>query len=481
MDRIRQIYSSDMGKELIKFSGSSDRYGFTAEGFATNANYNNKQMHFILFINHRCVENNDIKKSFEEMYKMFLPKGTHPFVYLSLEINPQSVDVNVHPTKREVKFENENEIVRIICEELGSRLAAVDTSRTFMTQTLLPGVKVTTISPQPDAAGTPVRETPGTGRKRRNSNSLVRTDTSVRKITSMFPSAQVGGAKDEGARGDSQASPEDIAYEMVDRERTPCRLTSVRELRGEVRDQMHHELTEIIAGHIFVGIVDESRRLAAIQGGVKLFLIDYGHACYEYFYQLGLTNFGNFGRIRFKPPLDLRELLTLAAETDEAAQKDTSVNTTMIVEAVADQLIERREMLAEYFSLEISPAGDLISIPLMVKGYTPPLVKLPRFLLRLGPAVDWTEERPCFETLLREIAQFYVPEQLPALPGNDESISEENIDPELRERRKHVRWAVENVFFPAFKARLLATNSLMKDGVMEAADLKGLYRVFERC
>jgi len=481
IDRIRQIYSSDIGKELIEFSSSSDRYGFTAEGFATNANYNNKQMHFILFINHRCVDNNDLKKSIEEMYRMFLPKGTHPFVYLSIEVNPQAVDVNVHPTKREVKFENEDEIIRIICEELSSRLAAVDTSRTFMTQTLLPGVKVTTISPQPDAADTPARETPGTGRKRRNSNSLVRTDTSVRKITTMFPSAQAGASKDGGGREDSLAAPEGISYEIVDRERAPCRLSSVKELRGEVRDHMHHELTEMIASHTFVGIVDESRRLAAIQGGVKLFLVDYGHACYEYFYQVGLTDFGNFGRIRFTPPLDLRELLTLAAETDQASLRDGGVDATQVVEAVADQLIERREMLAEYFSLEVSPAGELVTIPLLVKGYTPPLAKLPRFLLRLGPAVDWTEEKSCFESFLRELATFYVPEQLPPMPGDEESAKEEIIDAELRERRKNVRWAVENIFFPAFKARLLATPSLMKDGIMEVADLKGLYRVFERC
>jgi DNA mismatch repair protein MLH1 len=272
-------------------------------------------------------------------------------------------------------------------------------------------------------------------------------------------------------------------YEMVDRELVQCRLNSVKKLRDEVREETHHDLTEIFSNHTFVGIVDEQRRLAAIQGDVKLYLIDYGRTCYEYFYQLALTDFGNFGAIKFNPSLDLRELLRGAAEMERSSitspEEDFEVET--LVDRVADQLIERREMLLEYFSLEISPAGELVSLPLLLKGYTPPLVKLPRFLLRLGPSVDWTEEKACFDSFVRELATFYVPEQLPSLPGDADSIREEHIPEELRARRQHIRHAIEHVFFPAFKARLVATKSLMEDGVLEVANLKGLYRVFERC
>ena len=51
----------------------------------------------------RLVESSNIKRSIEHVYTSLLPKGSYPFVYLSLEINPRNVDVNVHPTKREVK------------------------------------------------------------------------------------------------------------------------------------------------------------------------------------------------------------------------------------------------------------------------------------------------------------------------------------------------------------------------------------------
>ncbi|KAK0715731.1 hypothetical protein B0H67DRAFT_645436 [Lasiosphaeris hirsuta] len=509
VDRIRQIYGGSVANELIEFSASDNRWGFEAKGLATNANYSIKKTTLLLFINHRCVESSNIRKAVEQTYAAFLPKNGHPFVYLNLEIDPQRVDVNVHPTKREVNFLNEDEIIQAICEHIRSKLAAVDTSRTFLTQTLLPGgVWSSTHDTQPATTATPSKGTSvGGGSRRtpaaRNETSLVRTDTNLRKITSMLPPA-AGSATTQGsgsraappgaknASSDSQAQA--IEYGTLDRDMTAYRLVSVRELRALVRDEMHHELTEVFATHTFVGIVDERRRLAAIQGGVRLFLVDYGRVCFEYFYQVGLTDFGNFGVIRFSPPLGLKELLQVAAEQEKKAASSQggvgdNFDVEEVVELVADQLIERREMLLEYFSFEISPTGELLSIPLLVKGYTPAMVKLPQFLLKLGPHINWSDERGCFETFLKALATFYVPERLPATPGptstgeGDQQEEDEGsaINDELKARRDHVRWAVEHVFFPAFKARLVATKSLMQAGVLEVANLKGLYRVFERC
>jgi DNA mismatch repair protein MLH1 len=484
VDRIRQIHGGGVANELIEFTCSDDRWGFKADGLATNANYHIKKTTLLLFINQRAVESSNIKKAVEQTYSTFLPKNGHPFVYLGLEIDPQRVDVNVHPTKRQVNFLNEDEIIQVICENIRDKLAAVDISRTFTVQTLLPGSTHLTGSPQPDTDGSAIR-TPATKGKtavRPYENNLVRTDASLRKITSMFQPASKDSTPAAVQEGEKEPD-----YETIGRDPVACRLTSVRKLRAAVRDDMHHSLTEIFAGHTFVGIVDEKRRLAAMQGGVKLYLVDYGRACFEYFYQVGLTDFGNFGTIRFQPALNLRNILTIAAEHEKATaaegelKDDDDFNVEEVVETVAEQLIERREMLLEYFSLEVSPAGELISIPLLTKGYTPSMAKLPQFLLRLGPHINWNEEQACFESFLRELASFYVPEQLPPMPGNDEQLAAEDVPDEIKARRAHVRRAIEHVFFPAFKSRLVATKALMSGGVLELADLKGLYRVFERC
>ncbi|KAK1256117.1 hypothetical protein MKX07_008376 [Trichoderma sp. CBMAI-0711] len=498
IDRIRQIHGSNVANELIEISASDDRWGFSANGYVTNANYHIKKTTLLLFINHRCVESTSMKKALEQTYLSFLPKGGHPFIYLSLEIDPARVDVNVHPTKREVHFLNEEEILQVICKSIETELAKVDASRTFLTQTLLPGAKPVEPLDEDDSDAAYRFTTPALRKVRRNSNDLVRTDTSQGKITAMFApagSSKPAGSPTRGAvKDEAWAVPEPVEYTTIDRDQVQCRLGSVKQLRQEVRDEIHHELTEIIASHTFVGIVDEERRLAAIQGGVKLYLIDYGHACFEYFYQLGLTDFGNFGTINFSPPLDLREVLQLGAEGEKEVMgvSGEELDVDVIVEKVANQLIERREMLLEYFSLEITPTGELVSIPLLVKGYTPSIGKLPRFLIRLGPHVDWNDEKSCFHTFLTELATFYVPEPLSTSPSGkfeeEEADSEDEQNEkddealeELRARRQHVRWAVEHIFFPTFKSRLVATKKLMEGAVLEVASLKGLYRVFERC
>lgn len=479
LDRIRQIHGSAVANELVEFGSADERWGFKAHGWTTNANYHVKRTTLLLFINNRSVESSNIRKAIEHMYSIFLPKGGHAFTYLSLEIDPQRVDVNVHPTKREVNFLNEDEIIETICTDIREQLASVDTSRTYMTQSLLPGARPPAPESEQESLGNLSSKDPRKTSKPYENN-LVRTDAKMRKITTMLLSNS--GTDPANSNSPGKGSRQDsMDYEVSDKEPVVCRLLTVKELRSEVRDDMHNELTDMFAGHTFVGIVDERRRLAAIQGGVKLFLVDYGLVSSEYFYQIGLTDFGNFGYIRFDPPLQLQELLLLAAEHEkniaDPERPESDFDVGEVVELVYNQLVERREMLNEYFSLEISEEGDLLSIPLLLKGYTPSLGKLPRFLLRLGPYVDWTSEKECFETFLRELATFYAPEQLPPL-GSDGDV--EGLDEEIKIRREQVLKAVEDILFPSFKSRLVATKSLVK-GVLEVANLKGLYRVFERC
>ncbi|CAI6274746.1 unnamed protein product [Periconia digitata] len=511
VDRIRQIHGSALANELVNLKVENDRWGFKCDGWISNANYNVKRTTLLLFINHRSVESAAIKKSIEQTYATFLPKGGHPFVYLSLDIEPQRVDVNVHPTKREVHFLNEDEIISIICEEICAGLSKVDTSRAFMTQSLLSNNPkapfVTPMKPTAPSASSTVsarhdRSTskvpPKSSTKKPYENSLVRTDSSVRKITSML---QTQPSIDDGHPSFQDDS--DQEYVVEGKEPGVCRLASIKELRGEVRDAMHNELTDIIATHTFVGVVDEQKRIVAIQAGIKLFLVDYGMLCNEYFYQVALTDFSFYGTIRFEKPLDLRELLQIGAEQEQrnmdsasaSDDEDMEVDWNEVVESVRSKLIDRRALILEYFSMDITPEGLLCTIPLLIKGYTPSFAKLPGFLLRLGPYVDWEAEKECFQSFLRELAAFYTPESLPLSPSstpkqdagkNTEEDSEMNEaeekeeDPEITKRRERVRRALENVIFPACKARMVGTSGLLK-GFLELADLKGLYRVFERC
>lgn len=80
----------------------------------------------------------------------------------------------------------------------------------------------------------------------------------------------------------------------------------------------------------------------------------------------------------------------------------------------------------------------------------------------------------CFDTFLRELAYFYVPEPLEP-PGLNSS--EERDEAEERA----IRWQIEHVLFPNVARYLVPPKSLLDRDVVQVANLPDLYRVFERC
>ena len=99
-----------------------------------------KRLTLLLFINKRLVESAALKRAVEEVYAAYLPKGGHPFVYLSIALPPAALDVNVHPTKREVHFLDADQVVASVQATLREKLAGANASRTFLAQAELPGM-----------------------------------------------------------------------------------------------------------------------------------------------------------------------------------------------------------------------------------------------------------------------------------------------------------------------------------------------------
>lgn len=75
-----------------------------------------------------------LRKAVDQVYSIYLAKGSHPFIYLSLNLDPMNVDVNVHPTKHEVHFLHEDKIIDKVVDAIQDKLSGSNTSRTFYTQ-----------------------------------------------------------------------------------------------------------------------------------------------------------------------------------------------------------------------------------------------------------------------------------------------------------------------------------------------------------
>ncbi|KAJ3813073.1 histidine kinase-like ATPase [Lentinula aff. lateritia] len=454
---IKMLYGPSIEKDLLQIAVNEDMKGevsWSSEVYFTNVNYQAKKTMFLLFINSRLVESTRIKRAIENVYTGILPKGASPFVYLSLKIDPRSVDVNVHPTKKEVHFLNEEEITAQICDTLQAKIAEKSHSRVFEYQEVSASLS---------------------GPKKVYSQHKVRTSLQDRTLDSMFPVANPSQI-DKGP-AESNPQPQSLPRSRQVKE-SECFLTSVTTLRNRIVKGKHKLLTEILEKHTFVGIVDVDRCLSLIQYSTKLYLVNHGALAEELFYQLGLRHFGDFSRLKLEPPPSLRELVKIAVDAEDISE-ETSLSKPDIVDRIVKILHSRRSMLSEYFSLNISEDGLVQSLPLILRDYTPNLDKLPLFLMRLGPQVNWTSETECFESFLRELAYFYVPGPMTSDPSILTAMSKETDDDIAGSKAE--RWQIQHILFPAMRRYLAAPKSLLDVDVVQVASLPDLYKVFERC
>lgn len=109
INTIRSIYGKDITENLIELNHESQF--FKVSGYIGNNNVYraNKNLQHI-YINKRYVKSKIILDAISEGYKSLIPINKHAVCFLNIEINPSKIDVNIHPTKLELKFENEQQI-----------------------------------------------------------------------------------------------------------------------------------------------------------------------------------------------------------------------------------------------------------------------------------------------------------------------------------------------------------------------------------
>ncbi|KAI9024914.1 Mutl protein-like protein 1 isoform 1 [Phycomyces nitens] len=108
------------------------------EALVTNPSYGDaKRNNFFLFVNHRAVENNVVKKSIERVYSQHMPQNMHPFVYISIEVPLRNIDVNIHPTKKHVSFLNQDKVIDGISTKIEEELLKWKNSMTEKTDLVI--------------------------------------------------------------------------------------------------------------------------------------------------------------------------------------------------------------------------------------------------------------------------------------------------------------------------------------------------------
>nr|XP_004662111.2 DNA mismatch repair protein Mlh1 isoform X2 [Jaculus jaculus] len=539
VDNIRSIFGNAVSRELIEVGCEDKTLAFKMNGYISNANYSVKKCIFLLFINHRLVESSAMKKAIETVYAAYLPKNTHPFLYFSLEISPQNVDVNVHPTKHEVHFLHEESILERVQQHVEAKLLGSNSSRMYFTQTLLPGLAGPSGELAKPTTGVASSSTCGSGDKV-YAYQMVRTDSREQKLDAFLqpvsktlpsqPQTPVPGDSMEGSGGEARqqdeemlelpdpaevaaeswspegpgvqgasetvqkAAPrkrhrEDSDVEMMENDspkemtaachprRRIINLTSVLSLQEEINERGHETLREMLRNHSFVGCVNPQWALAQHQ--TKLYLLNTTKLSEELFYQILIYDFANFGVLRLSEPAPLFDLAMLALDSPESGWTEEDGPKEGLAEYIVEFLKKKAEMLADYFSLEIDEEGNLIGLPLLIDNYVPPLEGLPIFILRLATEVNWDEEKECFESLSKECAMFY---SIRKQYMSEESVLSGQQGEAPGSTANPWKWTVEHVIYKAFRSHLLPPKRFTEDGnVLQLANLPDLYKVFERC
>lgn len=117
LDAISSVYGAAFAKNLIKIANESIK-GFISKPSETKIN----KEYQLFFVNGRYIKNYLISKAVEDAYRSLITLGRHPAAILFLEIDPQQVDVNVHPTKKEIKFEKTKEMMGAVFQAVNDAL-----------------------------------------------------------------------------------------------------------------------------------------------------------------------------------------------------------------------------------------------------------------------------------------------------------------------------------------------------------------------
>ena len=119
---LSKIYNMGVAKNMIEFSGSNDDYkvfGYISVPEETRASKN----YINIFINGRYIKNYGIQNAIIDAYGTLLMINRYPLCIINIEMDPILLDVNVHPTKQEVRLSKEAELIRLIKEVIAERLS----------------------------------------------------------------------------------------------------------------------------------------------------------------------------------------------------------------------------------------------------------------------------------------------------------------------------------------------------------------------
>ncbi len=123
---IKEIFSTEVASNLKPVLRTDKLSGLKISGFVSTPDYTRaSKKDYYLYVNSRLVKCPAFQKAVDMVYRNLIGNTRYPFVVLNLEISSCDVDVNVHPTKKEVRYKNPNQIFNFIYTSVDAALKSI--------------------------------------------------------------------------------------------------------------------------------------------------------------------------------------------------------------------------------------------------------------------------------------------------------------------------------------------------------------------
>ena len=114
---LKEAYGANTVKAMIPFKGSNNEYQIS--GFATNNEiFKSNRNYLTILVNGRVIKNLNMQYAITDAYQTILPVGKYPVVVLSIDCAYDLIDVNVHPSKLEIRFTSEYDLRKLITKSI---------------------------------------------------------------------------------------------------------------------------------------------------------------------------------------------------------------------------------------------------------------------------------------------------------------------------------------------------------------------------